>query len=188
MMSDEVNLRDDDTAFRAIASCPCRVKSTQHEEALEKVRRAGVDTAETLNTVKLAWMPTLAGGRADGVGRRQVIVPRIRKWRLWSPPTVTRPMTAIFNKVVVSNMSRCRLVIDPFKAMGRRLPRCARGSPPARHSGRHTGRASSHTTFSSGPSATRNLKRHASKGPRRGDDQGDDLLTSHPSSPLETCK
>ena len=52
-----------------------RVKSINSEEALKVPGVLAVITAETLKTVNLAWMPTLAGDVQMVLGRRQGAVP-----------------------------------------------------------------------------------------------------------------
>jgi carbon-monoxide dehydrogenase large subunit len=125
-----------------------RVRSINSEEALKVPGVLAVITAETLKTVNLAWMPTLAGD-VHGAGRRQGAVPepgsRLRGRH-------DRYAAGRHRKIVVE-YEPLPVVIDPFKAMDADARCCARTSP-ARPQAR-TGRASTTTMCSNGPSATR---------------------------------
>jgi carbon-monoxide dehydrogenase large subunit len=127
-----------------------RVKSINSEEALKVPGVLAVITAETLKTVNLAWMPTLAGDvqmvLADGkvLFQNQEVAFVVATDRYAADDGI--------NKVVVE-YEPLPVVIDPFKAMDADARCCARISParpPAR-----TARASIITTSSNGRSATR---------------------------------
>ena len=128
-----------------------RVKSIDDSEALKVPGVLAVITAETLKTVNLAWMPTLAGDvqmvLADGkvLFQNQEVAFVVATDRYAADDGI--------NKVKVEYEPLPPL-IDPFKAMDRRRARAARG--PRRQDQARTVRASTTTTSSSGPSATRN--------------------------------
>ena len=82
-----------------------RVKSINSEEALKVPGVLAVITAETLKTVNLAWMPTLAGDVQMVLADGKVLF-RIRKWPSWSPPTAMPPTTASTRSSSNTNRSR----------------------------------------------------------------------------------
>jgi len=90
-----------------------RVKSINGEEALKVPGVLAVITAETLKTVNLAWMPTLAGDVQMVLADGKVLF-QGQEVASWSPPIVMPPTTA--------STRWCRIrtaaaLIDPFKAM-----------------------------------------------------------------------
>ena len=127
-----------------------RVKSINSEEALKVPGVLAVITAETLKTVNLAWMPTLAGDvqmvLADGkvLFQNQEVAFVVATDRYAADDGI--------NKVVVE-YEPLPVVIDPFKAMDPDARCCARTSRARRRA--RTARASTTTMSSSGPSATR---------------------------------
>ena len=127
-----------------------RVKSINSEEALKVPGVLAVITAETLKTVNLAWMPTLAGDvqmvLADGkvLFQNQEVAFVVATDRYAADDGI--------DKVVVE-YEPLPILIDPFKAMDKDAP-VLRGISPARPPAL-TARASTTTTSSNGPSATR---------------------------------
>jgi len=83
-----------------------RVKSINGDEALKVPGVLAVITAETLKTVNLAWMPTLAGDVQMVAGRRQGRVPEPGSRLRGRVPTAMPPTTA--STRWWWNMSRCR--------------------------------------------------------------------------------
>jgi len=65
-----------------------RVKSIDDKEALKVPGVLAVITAETLKTVNLAWMPTLAGD-VQWCSPTARCCSRTRRSPSWSPPTAT---------------------------------------------------------------------------------------------------
>src|SRR5664279_2327061 len=127
-----------------------RVISINSEEALKVPGVLAVITAETLKTVNLAWMPTLAGDvqmvLADGkvLFQNQEVAVVVATDRYAADDGI--------NKVIVE-YEALPVVIDPFKAMDKDAP-VLREDLAGKTTGR-MGRASITTTSSNGPSATR---------------------------------
>jgi carbon-monoxide dehydrogenase small subunit len=127
-----------------------RVKSINPEKALKVPGVLAVITAETLKTVNLAWMPTLAGDvqmvLADGkvLFQNQEVAFVVATDRYAADDGV--------NAVEVE-YEELPALIDPFHAMDADAPCCARTSRTRRTA--HMGRASITTTSSNGRSATR---------------------------------
>src|SRR6195256_5111353 len=96
-----------------------RVKSINGDEALKVPGVLAVITAETLKTVNLAWMPTLAGDvqmvLADGKGLFQ------NQEAAFVVATARYAADDGINKVVVE-YEALPVVIDPFKAMDPNAP------------------------------------------------------------------
>jgi carbon-monoxide dehydrogenase large subunit len=159
-----------------------RKKSINSEEALKVPGVLAVITAETLKTVNLAWMPTLAGDvqmvLADGkvLFQNQEVAFVVATDRYAADDGI--------NKVVVE-YEPLPVVIDPFKAMDAKDAPVLREDLAGKTRAR-TARASTTITSSSGG---RRQGSHRCRLPQGGgDDQGDDLLSPHPSVPLETCQ
>jgi len=109
-----------------------------------------VITAETLKTVNLAWMPTLAGDVQMVLRRRQGAVQN-QEVASWSATDRYAADDGVA-KVQVE-YEPLPVIIDPSKRW-RRMLRCYVKTSPARPRAR-TARASTTTTSSSGRSATR---------------------------------
>ena len=152
-----------------------RVKSINSEEALKVPGVLAVITAETLKTVNLAWMPTLAGDvqmvLADGkvLFQNQEVAFVVATDRYAADDGI--------NKVVVE-YEPLPVVIDPFKAMDADAPVLREDL-----AGKTIGRA-----WPAPASQPRLRVDHRRQGPDRrrlqqgrGQDQGDDLLSPHPS-------
>ena len=152
-----------------------RVKSINSEEALKVPGVLAVITAETLKTVNLAWMPTLAGDvqmvLADGkvLFQNQEVAFVVATDRYAADDGI--------NKVVVE-YEALPVVIDPFKAMDADAPVLREDL-----AGKTIRRA--RAAQASQPHLRVDRRR---QGPHRcrlpqggGHDQGDDLLSSHPS-------
>ena len=152
-----------------------RVKSINSEEALKVPGVLAVITAETLKTVNLAWMPTLAGDvqmvLADGkvLFQNQEVAFVVATDRYAADDGI--------NKVVVEYEALPPL-IDPFKAMDAGRAGAARGPRRQDHRRARPAQASQ-------PHLRVDRRR---QGPDRrrlpqggGHDQGDDLLSPHPS-------
>ena len=128
-----------------------RVKSINTEKALKVPGVLAVITAETLKTVNLAWMPTLAGDvqmvLADGkvLFQNQEVAFVVATDRYAADDGI--------NAVEVE-YEALPVVIDPFQCDGRGRAGPARGPRPARQQARMV-RASITTMSSSGRSATR---------------------------------
>jgi len=158
-----------------------RVKKIDDTEALKVPGVLAVITAETLKTVNLAWMPTLAGDvqmvLADGkvLFQNQEVAFVVATDRYAADDGI--------NKVVVE-YEPLPVVIDPFKAMDADAPVLREdlaGKTTAR-----TGRASTTTHLRVDRRRQGFDRRRLPQG--GGNDQGDDLLPSHHPSPLETCQ
>ena len=152
-----------------------RVKSINRQEALKVPGVLAVITAETLKTVNLAWMPTLAGDvqmvLADGkvLFQNQEVAFVVATDRYAADDGI--------NKVVVE-YEPLPVVIDPFKAMDTGRAGAARGSRRQDHRRARPAQA---------PQPHLRMDRRRQGSDRRrlqeggGDDQGDDLLSPHPS-------
>ncbi len=146
-----------------------RVKSINSEEALKVPGVLAVITAETLKTVNLAWMPTLAGDvqmvLADGkvLFQNQEVAFVVATDRYAADDGI--------NKVVVEYEPLPPLV-DPFKSMDADAP-VLREDLAGKTSGAH-GPRKHHNHIFEWTVGDKDLK-------GRGHDQGDDLLSSHPS-------
>ena len=152
-----------------------RVKKIDDTEALKVPGVLAVITAETLKTVNLAWMPTLAGDvqmvLADGkvLFQNQEVAFVVATDRYAADDGI--------NKVVVE-YEPLPVVIDPFKAMDADAPVLREDL-----AGKTIGRA----WAAQAPQPHLRVDRRRQGPDRRrlpqggGDDQGDDLLPSHPS-------
>ena len=152
-----------------------RVKSINSEEALKVPGVLAVITAETLKTVNLAWMPTLAGDvqmvLADGkvLFQNQEVAFVVATDRYAADDGI--------NKVVVE-YEALPVVIDPFKAMDADAP-VLREDLAGKTSGAHGPRKHHNHIFEWSRRRQGSDGRGLQEG--RGDDQGDDLLSPHPS-------
>ncbi len=152
-----------------------RVKKIDDTEALKVPGVLAVITAETLKTVNLAWMPTLAGDvqmvLADGkvLFQNQEVAFVVATDRYAADDGI--------NKVVVE-YEPLPVVIDPFKAMDADAPVLREDL-----AGKNIRRA----WPAQAPQPRLRVDRRRQGFDRRrlpqggGDDQGDDLLPSHPS-------
>ena len=161
-----------------------RIKKHRHHARPRRCPACvAVLTAETLKTVNLALDADARRRRADGAGRRARCCSRTRRSPSSSPTTaMSRPTPPIWSR---SNTRRCRVNVDPFKAMAPDAPvlrEDSRTRPTAR-----TARASTTTTSSPGRSATRPRPTRPS---RKADVTIKELISYqrvHP-CPLETCQ
>ena len=152
-----------------------RVKKIDDTEALKVPGVLAVITAETLKTVNLAWMPTLAGDvqmvLADGkvLFQNQEVAFVVATDRYAADDGI--------NKVVVE-YEPLPVVIDPFKAMDTDAP-VLREDLAGKTSGAHGPRKHHNHVFE----WTVGDKELTDAAFKKGgsDDQGDDLLSSRPS-------
>ena len=152
-----------------------RVKSINSEEALKVPGVLAVITAETLKTVNLAWMPTLAGDvqmvLADGkvLFQNQEVAFVVATDRYAADDGI--------NKVVVE-YEPLPVVIDPFKAMDEDAP-VLREDLAGKITGAH-GPRKHHNHIFEWTVGDKDLdRRRVQEGGCH--DQGDDLLSPHPS-------